>query len=160
MRNMVRRNLPSEVLTDYNMLSADLHRRLDELSTGMRIALSDPESLRLLAASRRSRIAVDVRELGTEVVVAADLPGSEKEEIHVRLLDPRFLQISIEHREKRTEETEKYHVKERSVRERSRTVLLPADVTTEGSSSTFRNGVLELHLKKAVVKKGTEIPVS
>ncbi len=159
MRHLGRRSLTSEVIRDCDALSADLHRRFDEMTRGMRIAHPDPESLLLLALSQRTGIRVDVREQGGEVIVAADLPGVEKEAIRVRLIDPRFLQISVAHREEQKEENGKYHRQERLLRVRSRTVLLPADVTNDGSTSSFRNGVLEIRLKKAVVVKGSEIPV-
>jgi len=38
-------------------------------------------------------------------------------------------------------------------------VLLPAEVTEENAAASFKNGVLEVRLKKAPTELGTTIPI-
>jgi HSP20 family protein len=40
-----------------------------------------------------------------------------------------------------------------------RVVAMPADVTEDDSSASFKNGVLEVHLKKAKIQPKTRIQI-
>ncbi|MFA7198469.1 MAG: Hsp20/alpha crystallin family protein [Methanoculleus sp.] len=102
---------------------------------------------------------VDVREDETEVMVVADLPGVDMEKIAVRLLDPRTLRITARREEEAETEQAGYFVRERRVGTISRTATLPVDVEGEGAHATFKNGVLEVRLKKVVQEVGKEIPL-
>ncbi len=156
---MVRRDLPAEPLRDYDMVMSDLQRRFNELFRSFGMPAWEPETIRWFTLARGQEITVDVREHGDEVMVAADLPGVEKEDIHVKLLDPKILEISIDQRQEKEEKKEDYYMHERFYRSRSRTVVLPAEVTEEGVMTSFRNGVLELRLKKTKESHGKEIQI-
>ncbi|HZD44052.1 MAG TPA: Hsp20/alpha crystallin family protein, partial [Methanomicrobiales archaeon] len=117
------------------------------------------EEGRLTSMLRGADVNVDVREHGDEVVVVADLPGVDKDNISLRLLDPRTLQVSTRRETTAEEEREGYYMRERRFGSMSRTVFLPADVTTEDASSSFKNGVLEVHLQKSPEERGRTIPV-
>ena len=58
-----------------------------------------------------------------------------------------------------TGEREGYFMRERVYGAMSRTVALPAEVTEEGAAASFKNGVLEVRLKKLVKEEGTHIPI-
>ncbi|HOI58625.1 MAG: Hsp20 family protein [Methanoculleus sp.] len=103
---------------------------------------------------------VDVVEHESDVVVVADLPGVEREGITVRLLDARTLRIAARREEAREEEQAGYHLRERRVGAIARTVTLPTDVRDEEARATFKNGVLEVRLKKVAEARGKEIPLS
>ncbi len=103
---------------------------------------------------------VDVMEHDADVVVVADLPGVERQGIAVRLIDPRTLRITARREEMKEEEQAGYHVRERRVGAISRTVSLPTDVRVEEAHATFKNGVLEVRLKKVTEARGKEIPVA
>jgi HSP20 family protein len=83
----------------------------------------------------------------------------ERENISVRLLDSRTLRISARREEAREAEQAGYHMRERRIGAISRTVSLPTDVTEEEARATFKNGVLEVRLKKKVETGGRVIPV-
>lgn len=102
---------------------------------------------------------VDVLEHEADVVVVADLPGVAREGISVRLLDARTLRITARREEAKEERQAGYHVRERRFGAISRTVSLPTDVRDEGATATFKNGVLEVRLKKVAETRGKEIPV-
>jgi HSP20 family protein len=157
---MARKDLPAETWPDYDAMMTELQRRFNEMVRGLGIALWEPENRRLLSMTRVRGIMVDVRDHDDEVIVVADLPGVEKQDVHIRLLDPKVLLISIDRNEEREEKNEEFYLHERSYQSRSRTVFLPADVTEEGVSTSFKNGVLELRLKKLSEGRGKEISIS
>lgn len=115
---------------------------------------------RLLPAVR-GEFRVDVREDEDEVLVVADLPGVDRENITARLLSPTELEISSERRSERAETGEEGKVvrQERAYGMMTRVVPLPHEVTAEGSRASFTNGVLELRLKKTTVERGERIPI-
>ncbi|NLA38514.1 MAG: Hsp20/alpha crystallin family protein, partial [Methanomicrobiales archaeon] len=102
---------------------------------------------------------VDVRDHEDEVIVVADLPGVEKEDVAARLLDPRHLEISSRRAGETAEEATDFFMRERMYGQMSRTVMLPAEVTEEGSTASFKNGVLEVRLKKVPAETGAMIPI-
>lgn len=93
---------------------------------------------------------VDVAEHDDEVVVTADVPGFERDDIEVRAQNRR-LTIDAEHEE--AEETEdedaNYYRRERRRRAASRTVDLPVDVDETAASASYEHGVLTVRLPKA-----------
>ncbi|NYT05482.1 MAG: Hsp20/alpha crystallin family protein [Methanomicrobiales archaeon] len=106
-----------------------------------------------------SDIRIDVRDHEDEVIVVVDLPGVEKEDLRVRLMDPATLLVSCERKMEKEEEKEGYYLRERKYGSMSRSVPLPSSVTEEGTAATFKNGVLEVRLKKVVEEKGREITI-
>jgi HSP20 family protein len=108
----------------------------------------------------RTFVHVDVTEKDDEVVVTADLiPGVSKKDISVDLLNPQALEISCERKEEKKDEKEGYFMRERSFGSLTRVVPLPKPVTGDGASSVFKNGVLEVHLKKTTKESRGKIPV-
>lgn len=95
-------------------------------------------------------IHVDVAETDGEVVVVADVPGFDPDDIDVSVTD-RKLRIAAEHSEETEEEADegrKYYRRERSRRSVSRTVALPADVEEHEADASYENGVLTVTLPK------------
>jgi HSP20 family protein len=109
----------------------------------------------------RGEFRVDVREDEDEVLVVADLPGVDRENITARLLSPTELEISSERRSERSETGEQgmFVRQERTFGFMTRVVPLPHEVTAEGSRASFTNGVLELRLRKTTVERGERIPI-
>ena len=104
---------------------------------------------------------VDVREEMDEVIVAADLPGIEKNDVQIRLVTPLNLEISVVKGAEPGGEVDvyDYYTRERLTGSLHRIVSLPAEVIDEGSSASFRNGVLEIRLKKVLPESGSIIPI-
>jgi len=101
---------------------------------------------------------VDVVDDGEDVVVVADLPGFEKDEISVQADDHR-LRISAEQAEEKEEEEKDYYKRERTQRTLSRTVTLPVEVNVDESSASYDNGVLSVRLPKVEMAEGEEIDI-
>jgi HSP20 family protein len=91
--------------------------------------------------------------------VAADLPGVEKEDVSLEILDPRTLRIAFSRQAETKEESEGYYVRERTYGSMDRVVRLPSDVTEEEATATFKNGVLEVRLKKTAAEKKKQISI-
>ncbi len=102
---------------------------------------------------------VDVVEREDEIIVVADLPGVDREEITVRLLDARTIRITARREEEKEEHEVGYHMRERRYGAISRTVTLPTDVLEEEAAATFKNGVLEVRMKKVAEEHGKEIRI-
>lgn len=104
---------------------------------------------RMLPALRSADLRVDVTENDKKIVVTADMiPGVTKKEITIGLVNPQALEIIWERKDEKKEEKEGFYMRERSFGSMTRVVPLPKPVTEDGATSTFKNGVLEVHLKK------------
>lgn len=105
--------------------------------------------------TRPHEMAVDVAETESEIVVSADLPGFEREEVTISL-SGRDLTIDADH-EAETEEHDgddgdtRYVRRERTHRAVSRTVRLPDAVDEEAASASYTNGVLTVTLPRETV---------
>jgi HSP20 family protein len=102
---------------------------------------------------------VDILEHGDEVIVVAELPGVEPGDTRINLLNPQTLRITARRAGPVEEE---YYIHERGDGTLSRTVYLPASVVGGGARTGFRNGVLEVRLKKmgrASEPSGRMIPI-
>ncbi|NLM30987.1 MAG: Hsp20/alpha crystallin family protein [Methanomicrobiales archaeon] len=150
---MAWRRTPYGLRAEFDELFADMQRQFAE--TMERISGSVQQVPRLGAAETT----IDIREHDTDVIIVADLPGVERQDISARLLDPRTLRISARREEAREAEEAGYHMRERRVGMISRTIPLPADVTDKEAQATFKNGVLEVRLKKTEEAGGRVIPV-
>jgi len=109
----------------------------------------------------RGEIRVDVCEDEDVVLVVADLPGVEREDITACLLSPTRLEISGERRSDwaGTGEDGQVARRERALGYMTRVIPLPSEVTAEDAKASFTNGVLELRLRKCLVERGERIPI-
>jgi HSP20 family protein len=102
--------------------------------------------------------ALDVFEEKDELVVKAELPGMEKDNVEVNLTD-HTLTIKGEKKKEEEVKEEKYYRSERSYGSFVRTLQLPADVQADKVKASFKNGVLEVRLPKTEEAKAKEIKV-
>ena len=102
--------------------------------------------------------ALDVWETEKEIVFALDLPGIDEEKISVEL-DEGALTVNAER--ERTEETtnDRFYRFERRFGTFSRTFGVPQGVTEGDVGAQYKNGVLELHVKKPEQPKPKRIQV-
>lgn len=138
-------------------METQFNEMVEELATTKALPGKDMRA-RMLPAIR-GEFRVDVKEHDDEVIVAADLPGVEKEDVSLEVLDPRTLRIAFSRRAEMEEKAEGYFVRERTYGSMDRVVRMPSDVTEEGATATFKNGVLEVRLKKAAPEAGKKIPI-
>jgi HSP20 family protein len=102
--------------------------------------------------------AVDVFEEKDDIVVKAELPGIEKDNIEVNLTD-HTLTIKGEKKKEEEVKEENYYRSERSYGSFVRTVELPKDVRSDKVKAAFKNGILEVRMPKTEEAKAKEIKV-
>ena len=133
--------------------------RLESIVERLDSALNERDVDTDFARSRiLSGVNVDVVDGGEEVVVMADLPGFEKDEISVQGDDHR-LRIYAEHAEEEEEDEKEYYRHERKHRSVSRTITLPVEVKVDESTASYSNGVLSVRLPKVEMAEGEEIDI-
>ena len=96
-----------------------------------------------LATEFTGHTPVDVRQEDEELIISADLPGVQKEDIDIKA-DGQRLEISAESSQEVKEENEKYLRKERSSRTFRRTLQWPRKIDEETISAEYSDGVLEV----------------
>jgi HSP20 family protein len=110
------------------------------------------------AGTEISTPAVDLYEEKDDIVVKAELPGMEKDNIEVNLTDNR-LTIKGEKKQEQESKKENYYRSERSYGSFVRTLELPREVQTAKVKAAFKNGVLEIRLPKTEEAKKKETKV-
>lgn len=105
------------------------------------------------AASEKGDVIVplaDIRDTNEALIVTMDVPGVDKKDIDITILDDE-LSVSAE-RKTETEVTEKdFHKRERTYKKFERMVKLPVGVKIEEAKAKLEDGVLEITLPKEVV---------
>ena len=114
--------------------------------------LSEPQGNRPWAP------AVDIFETENELVLKADLPDVDQNDIDVRV-ENQTLTLSGERRFEQQDNGKGYHRIERSYGSFVRYFALPETVDTEGVRADFKNGVLTVILPKKEVAKPRQIKV-
>lgn len=147
--------------TAFDDMMTEMENMLNSFMAGVESTerLPAPGMRQRFIPALRGDFRVDVREHEDEVMVVADMPGVERDNISIRLIEPGMLEISSERTGSTEEEAEGYFMRERMYGTLSRTVALPADVTEENASASFKNGVLEVRLKKVPAERGKDIPI-
>jgi HSP20 family protein len=102
--------------------------------------------------------AVDLYEEKDDIVVKAELPGMNKDDVEVNLSD-HTLTIKGEKKHEEEIKEENYYRSERSYGSFLRTLELPKDVHSEKVKASFKNGVLEVRLPKTEEAKAKEIKI-
>ena len=102
--------------------------------------------------------AMDVWETDGEIVYAFDLPGIPEDKISVEFEDG-VLTVSAERERSQEVSDERFYRYERRFGTFSRTIGLPQGVSDESISAEFKDGVLEVHVKKPEVAKPRRIQI-
>jgi HSP20 family protein len=98
---------------------------------------------------------IDLYEEKNDIVVKAELPGIDKNNIEVSLTDHT---LTIKGEKKKEEEVKKenYYRSERSYGSFLRTLELPQEVHADKVKASFKNGVLEVRMAKTEEAKAKE----
>jgi HSP20 family protein len=107
-------------------------------------------------ASRLPRL--DIIDRDDHYCVKAELPGVDKDHLEVSLEDNRLTIQASSHKDEQTEK-ERFFRRELFRGQLQRVVHLPTDVEADQVKATFRDGILELTLKKSAGTRRTTISV-
>jgi HSP20 family protein len=103
--------------------------------------MAEPEALRFWD--------FDLTDSDNEVVVKAELPGFEPNDLDVQVAND-MLTIKAEHRQENDQG--------QSFNSYRRSITLPSGVDTANAKASYRNGVLELHLPKTERARARRVP--
>lgn len=144
---------PLNPFKEIEQLFNRMSRQFEE--TSREIDSSEPFGLTL--GSRT--MAVDVVEDDESIVVTADIPGFDREDIEIRVTD-HTLRIDAEHEETVDEsEDERYLRRERRHRSMSRSIQLPSEVDTGNVEARIKSGVLSITLPKTEPEDAREVEI-
>jgi HSP20 family protein len=101
---------------------------------------------------------VDLYEEKDEIVVKAELPGMDKNQIEVQISGSELILKGEKSKEEKVEEKNYYRC-ERSYGAFRRAVALPMDVQADKIKASFKNGILEVRLPKTEKAKAKEIKI-
>jgi HSP20 family protein len=103
--------------------------------------------------------AIDVSERDGKLIVHADLPGLQKEDLKVEATDDSLI-IQGERRQEYEEQDRGYRRSERKYGTFYRSIPLPEGAQTEQARAEFKDGVLEVSVPiPASQKRGREVPI-
>lgn len=105
------------------------------------------EGGQLPTTGKPSRMGIDLADQGEEFVVTADVPGFERDDIDLRLMDD-TLHVSATREQTSEQEDEAYIRSERSRRSLRERVRIPESIEEDEITATLKNGVLTVHLPK------------
>ncbi len=101
---------------------------------------------------------VDIFENKDSLVLEAELPGMNREDIELAIENNVITIGGLRHFEKK-DEGDNYHRVERSYGSFTRSFTLPQTVTSEGVTAEFKNGVLRVSLPKREETKARKITI-
>ena len=148
----------------FELLGTEIDRFISELGAyaADNLPLSDEtkQTIRKVIPKNGSDISVDITENETQFIITSDMPGVEKENITITLLNPTTLVIkTAESGVTDTAAEETYYLRERKTCVGERTITLPAKAAAEGAKATFKNGIMELILPKCAPEEGIRIEI-
>jgi HSP20 family protein len=109
-------------------------------------------------SSRRWIPPMDLLETDSELVLRADLPGIDEDDVEIEVKDG-VLVVSGERAAEHEEKGEGFHRVERAFGRFSRSLTLPQGVDAGKVAATFSNGVLEVRVPKPEETKPTRVEI-
>ncbi len=101
---------------------------------------------------------VNMVENNGRIVVSAEMPGLNKEDIKISVTED-TLEIKAESKSLKREEGKEYKKLERTYAGFSRFMKLPVSVNPETTEATYSKGVLEINMKKTKQERKKEVEV-
>ena len=102
--------------------------------------------------------ALDVWEREDEIVYAFDLPGIPEDKVSVEFEDG-ALTVSAERERQQEQSEDRFYRFERRFGSSSRTIGLPQGIAEADINASYKEGVLELHVRKPEQRKPRRIQV-
>jgi HSP20 family protein len=111
-----------------------------------------------LTAATAALPSMDVAETDKVVEITVELPGLEKKDVQINIVD-NVLTIRGDKKNEREEKNKDYHLVERSFGSFSRSVELPAGVKADDIVAEIANGVLKVTVQKPAPKQAKQIDI-
>ena len=145
------KNVAGRVATDFG-------RTMDEIMLNLKSLQKDVDSkINEYKEAAPTKIDLDLIDAGDSLYVKADLPGVEKEEIEIEIVEREltiksYFNSSCENSEEDSNKCE-FLIKGRKNGLAERTIKLPNKIKMDETKAKFNNGVLFLELPKVERKK-------
>ncbi len=101
---------------------------------------------------------LDIEDRDDELVVRAEAPGFEPEEIDIELTG-QMLTVRAEKKQEKKRKKKNGEVEERVYRSFEESVMLPEAIESDKIQANYRNGILEVHIPKSESAKPKRIEV-
>jgi HSP20 family protein len=108
--------------------------------------------------TRRWVPAMDLVETDDHLVLRADLPGLDKEDVEIEVKDG-VLTISGERRTEHEDSADGYHRVERAYGRFSRSLSLPQGIDADQAQADFEKGVLEVRIPKPAERQPHRVQI-
>jgi HSP20 family protein len=102
--------------------------------------------------------AIDVSETSREILIHAEVPGMDVDDIDISL-NGRILTISGERKQEQEEKEKSYHCIECRYGSFSRSLELPSDIDANQVKAIYKKGILSLNLPKTRERSEKKIDV-
>jgi HSP20 family protein len=110
------------------------------------------------AGTQRWAPAMDLSETDDALVLRADLPGLDRDDVSIEIKD-NVLTVSGERRDAHEDERQGYHRVERSYGSFARSLTLPRGVDAASVSADFDKGVLEVRIPKPAEREPHRVEI-
>jgi HSP20 family protein len=115
--------------------------------------------LSLFPRSTRELPFLDLSEKGDNLIIEAELPGIDPEDLEISV-DDDTITITGESRQDAIKSSGSYHRMERRYGSFSRTIKLPCRVMVNDVSAEYRKGILTISMPKCKAEKTRKLKVS
>jgi HSP20 family protein len=146
--------IPEPVKRSISRLREDIHSMLDRWRRRRNDGATDGQQLSSMAFGPP----VDFEDKDDEVVVVAEIPGFDENDVQIEVMDNRLIlrgQKNLENEERGSN----YYRLERGVTEFTRVIPLPPGIDADSARAKFKNGLLRIVLPKAENAKAKRIEV-
>jgi len=157
--DVAKKDVRTHALSPLASWEREIERLFDEFPRLRRPSfLRDWEPFRAARELRIQPPTVDIYEDKGDVVVKAELPGMNKDEVDVTLSDSTLTIKGEKKKEEKVEEKDYYRC-EREYGSFLRSIQLPSEVKADGVKATFKDGVLQVRMPKSEHAKRKEVRV-
>jgi HSP20 family protein len=142
----------TQVPTPFGLLHREIDRLFDEFTRGT-LEAAGPAQANLVPS-------MDVTETDKEIVITAEMPGLERKDVDISIVDD-VLTIRGEKNveTKKNDKDRNYHISERSYGMFYRALQLPPGVDASKVQATVSNGVLKITIPKPARSEPKKIEV-
>jgi len=137
-------------LDDFGQLGAQFEKSIEDMFRSMSPGFS--------LAERSWKPAMDMNETSQEIVIVAEIPGIEKEDLEVEI-SSKAVRIGGQRRAKYCSQDATYRLAEIQYGRFERILYLPSPIDPEVVSASYQNGLLEIRLAKLPAERIHRIPI-
>lgn len=112
-----------------------------------------------LRGARWGLLPAEVSESDKGVTVRLEVPGMERDDFEVTVVEGRFLVVRGEKRVQREDRRGHFHIMERAYGRFERAVPLPTEVDEQGTRARYSRGVLSVEMPKSPRSQGRRVEV-